>query len=137
MMGSLDCMSGNDRSRLIGEQVHRVRGMMPQQMVGPGSRLPLGVDVLASEEIRLDVHLLDVELASADLAMEILVRRVETPGVPAHRHQPGLALPSHHGFRVRNALGKQDFELDMPSHLPDLDPLCTMEALSRRQDATL
>src|SRR3546814_12776165 len=80
MMGSLDCMSGNDRSRLIGEQVHRVRGMMPQQMVGPGSRLPLGVDVLASEEIRLDVHLLEVELASADLALELLVRRVEPAG---------------------------------------------------------
>src|SRR3546814_2125142 len=90
-------------------------------MVGPGSRLPHGVDVLASEEIRLDVHLLDVELASADLAMEILVRRVEPAGVPAHRDQTGLALPGHDGFRVRKAVGKRDLDLDMLSRLQALD----------------
>src|SRR3546814_14361341 len=89
-------------------------------MVGPGSRLPLGVDVLASEEIRLDVHLLDVELASADLAMEILVRRVEPAGVPAHRDQTGLALPGHDGFRVRKAVGTREPGLHVVSRLPAL-----------------
>ena len=48
---------------LIGEQIDRMRGVVPQQMVGPAARLALGVHVRAAEEIGLHVHLLDVEFA--------------------------------------------------------------------------
>ncbi len=54
------------RARLIGEQIDGVRGVMPQQMVGPGARLSQRVHVGAAEEIGLHVHLLDVELAGDD-----------------------------------------------------------------------
>jgi hypothetical protein len=50
---------------LVGEQVHRVRGVVPQQVVGPAARLAQRVHVGAAEEVGLHVHLLDVELAGA------------------------------------------------------------------------
>ena len=60
---------------LVGEQVDRVRGVVPEQMVGPAARLALGVDVPAAEEIGLHVHLLDVELARHDPVVHLLVAR--------------------------------------------------------------
>ena len=54
---------GNGFAGLILEQVDGVRGMVPQQMIGPAARIAGGVDVLAPEEIGLHVHLLDFQLA--------------------------------------------------------------------------
>jgi len=74
-----------------GEQVHRVRGVVPQQVVGPAARLAQRVDVGAAEEVGLHIHLLDVELARRDLLVHLLVAGVEAAGVAAHGHQAGLA----------------------------------------------
>ena len=54
--------------RLVGEQVDGVRGVVPQQVVGPAARLAERVHVGAAEEVGLHVHLLDVELAGDDPA---------------------------------------------------------------------
>ena len=64
MLRPLHRVGADDPARLIGEQIDRVRGVVPQQVVGPAARLALGVHVLAAEEIGLDVHLLDVEFAA-------------------------------------------------------------------------
>src|SRR3546814_17534612 len=69
--------------------------------------------------------------------MEILVRRVEPAGVPAHRDQTGLALPGHDGFRVRKAVGKRDLDLDMLSRLQALDRLGGLALFRRRKDDRL
>ena len=63
---ALACTIGSPR--LVREQVDRVRGVVPQQVVGPAARLAERVHVGAAEEVGLHVHLLDVELAGDDLA---------------------------------------------------------------------
>ena len=88
------------RARLVTEQVHGVRGVMPQQMIGPGTRLAQRVDVGAPEEIGLHVHLLDRKLAGDDAPVDPLMRGIEAPRVPDHAHQPGALrapppLPAH------------------------------------------
>ena len=77
--------------RLPREQVDGVRGVVPQQVVGPRARLAERVDVPAAEEVGLHVHLLDVELARGDAAVHPLVARIEAPRVADHRDQAGLA----------------------------------------------
>ena len=59
--------------RLVGEQVDGVRGVVPQQVVGPAARLAERVHVRAAEEVGLHVHLLDVELAGDDPLVHPLV----------------------------------------------------------------
>ena len=49
------------RAGLIGEQVDRMRGVVPEQVVGPRARLAERVHVGAAEEVGLHVHLLDME----------------------------------------------------------------------------
>ena len=77
---------------LVLEQVHRVRGVVPQQVVGPAARLAQRVHVRAAEEIGLHVHLLDVELARLDLLVHVLVAGIEAARVADHRDQAGLLL---------------------------------------------
>jgi hypothetical protein len=48
---------------LVGEQIDRVRCMMPQQMIGPAARLAMRVHVGTTEEIGLHIHLLDIKFA--------------------------------------------------------------------------
>ena len=81
---------------LVRKQVHRVGGMVPQQVVGPAARLAQGVHVGAPEEIGLHIQLLDVEFAGPDLLVHIQVAGVKAPSVAAHGHQAGLLLPGHH-----------------------------------------
>ena len=81
--------------RLVGEQVDGVRGVVPQQVVGPAARLAERVHVRAAEEVGLHVHLLDVEFAAPDPLAHPLVARVEAARVAAHRDLAGLpARPS-------------------------------------------
>src|SRR6218665_2168587 len=50
--------------------------------------------------IGLLVYLLDVEFPFPDALVQVLVARVEAPGVAAHGHQGGLPLQRQHGLRV-------------------------------------
>ena len=84
MNGPLDGVGLHDLARLVGEQVDRVGCVVPQQVVGPGARLALCVRVAATEEVRLRIHLLHVELARVDLAAHELVRGVEAARVADH-----------------------------------------------------
>ena len=45
---------------LVREQVDRVGGVVPEQVVGPAARLAEGVHVPAPEEVGLDVQLLEL-----------------------------------------------------------------------------
>ena len=58
---------------LVLEQIHGVRGMVPQQMISPGTRLTGSIDVLASEKKRLHVHLLNSEFSSSDFVVDPLM----------------------------------------------------------------
>ena len=77
---------------LVREQVDGVGRVVPQQVVGPAARLAERVRVGAPEEVRLHVHLLDVELAGLHTAVDPLVARVEPAGVAAHRDETGALL---------------------------------------------
>ena len=85
MNGALDCIAvGDGLCALILEQVYRVSCMMPQQVIGPASRIACGVDVPAPEEIGLDVHLLDAQLAFLDPLVDPLMTWIEAAHVPGH-----------------------------------------------------
>ena len=85
---------------LVGEEVDRVGGVVPEQVIGPGARLAGGVHVLAAEEVGLHVHLLDRCFTGGDLAVDVLVGRVEAARVADHAGEAGLLLGLEHGLRV-------------------------------------
>ena len=109
----LQRVGGDDRPGLPGEEVDRVRRVVPEQVVGPGPRLAERVDVAAPEEEGLDDHLLDRELARDDAAMDPLVARIEAARVADHRDQPGLLLRALDGEGAVEAVGKRDLDLDV------------------------
>jgi len=86
------------RSALVGEQVDRVRGMVPEQVVGPAAGFAQGIDIAAAEEIGLYIELLQIELAGNDLLMHILVARIEAPRVTAHRYKTAAARQLDHSL---------------------------------------
>ena len=93
MRRPLQRIGGDDRAPgLVGEQVDGVRGVVPEQVVGPDARLAERVDVGAAEEVRLHVHLLDRELAGLDPLVHPLVARVEAARVADHADEAGLLL---------------------------------------------
>jgi len=90
-----------------------VRSVVPEQMVGPIARLAQCIHVGAPEEIRLHIHLLDIELAPLDLLVHPLMARIEASRVPAHRHQAGLPLQCRHLRGALEAIGQPDLHLDV------------------------
>jgi len=84
------------KTAIAGEEVNGVCRVVPQQMVSPTARLPQCVHVGAAKEIRLHIHLLDIELTRCNFFVDPLVAWVESTCVPAHRDEPGLFLPLHH-----------------------------------------
>ena len=101
---------GDVLAALVLEQVDGVRGVVPQQMIGPAPRVAGGVDVLAPEEIGLHVHLLDLQLAGLDLLVDVLMARVEAPHVAAHRGDAGLLGDLHQVLGVLDAVGHRDLD---------------------------
>ena len=95
----------NLATRLVTEQVYGVRGVVPQQVVCPRTRLAQRVHVRAPEEERLHVHLLDVELARRNALAYPLVRRIEPAGMADHAHQARFLLQLRDGLRIRPAVG--------------------------------
>ncbi len=87
-------------ARLIHEQIDRMAGMMPQQMVRPGARLARRVHVRAAKEIRLHVHLKHLQFPGLDLLVNVLMARIETPRVPAHTNDAGFLLRLQQHVRV-------------------------------------
>ena len=87
---AFDGVGRHDAPCLIGEEIDRMRGVVPQQMVRPRTRLALGVDVAAAEEIGLHIHLLDVEFASGNAVVHILVAGVKATGMADHAGLAGF-----------------------------------------------
>src|SRR3546814_14287591 len=82
-------------------------------MIGPASRLALGVHVLSAEEVCLDIHRLAIELTRVDLLLYILVARVEAAGVADHAGEAGFLGLGLNRKRVRPAIGQRDLDLHM------------------------
>ncbi len=118
---------------LILEQVDRVRRMVPEQMIGPGTWLAFGVDVLATEEIRLHIHLLYCELAGIDLVAYPLVRRIESARMPAHADEARLLLNAIELLSVGPTVGNRNLDFDMLTSAHALDRLRRVH-LSRRTE---
>src|SRR5882762_11225266 len=100
-------------SCLILEEIHRVTGVMPEQMVGPAPGFAFGIHVRTAEEKRLDDQMLQFEFASLDLFMNPLVARVETACMTAHCGQSGFFLNSENTFRIGQRVCDRDLDLDM------------------------
>ena len=88
-----------------------MRGVVPQQVVGPRARFAQRIGVGAAEEIGLHVHLLDVQFAGNDFVVHPLVAGVEAAGVADHRNQAGFFLYFQHFFGVAPRVGQRDFDL--------------------------
>src|SRR5690606_20143661 len=64
VMRPLECENfGGRLAGLMLEEIDRVAGVVPEQMVDPAPRLALEIDVLAAEEEGLDDEMLKLELA--------------------------------------------------------------------------
>ena len=112
--GTLDAVNLRDHfAGLVHEQVDGMAGMVPQEMIGPASWAAVRADVLAAEEIGLNVHLLDRKLSGSDQIVNILVRRVEAPDMARHRDKTGFLLFRHQRFGVGEAVGHRDLDQDM------------------------
>jgi hypothetical protein len=97
-------------ARLPLEQVDGVAGVVPQQVVGPRPRLAGRVHVGAAEEVGLDVHLLDVQLAGLDAAVDPLVAGVEAAHVAGHGDHAGLLLEADQPLGVGRRVGDGDLD---------------------------
>ena len=111
-----------------------MRRMVPEEMVGPGARLPERVHVGATEEIGLHVHLLDIELARGDLLVDELMARVEAAGVADHGHEPRLLLHRDNGFGVPETVCERDLDLYVLARRKALQRLRRMHLSRRGQD---
>ena len=97
----------DDRPRLISEQIDGVRGMVPEQMVGPRARLALGVDVAGGGRNRSARPSAGRRASPAAILLWIywwlgLNRRVW----PTIATQAGLLLLGQHRLRIGEAVGR-------------------------------
>ncbi len=113
--------------------VHRVAGVVPQQMVGPAARLAERIRVGATKEIRLHVHLQHLEFAGPDALVDPLMTRIEAPRVPAHGDQPAGALRRHHALGTGQRIGDRNLDHDVPAGLEALDGLRRVQLRRRGQ----
>jgi hypothetical protein len=107
---------------------------MPQQVIGPGTRLPERIHVRATEEERLYVHLLDLQLAGGDALVDPLMRRIEAPRVSDHADQPGQPLQLIDGLGVLPAVGERDLHLHVLARFHALDRLLCVQLRGRTEN---
>ena len=119
---------------LVGEQVHGMGRVVPQEVIGPASRLAGRVHVGAPEEERLDNQVLDIQIAGEDFPPDVLVAGIEAPGVAAHRDKARVPLHLDHGLGIAQAVGDWDFHFDVLARLQARDCLRGMQLRRRRED---
>ena len=122
---------------LVGEEVHRVAGVMPQQVVRPAARLAERVHVGAAEEVGLHVHLQHLQLAGLDALVHPLVARIEAAGVARHGDQAGFLLHLHDHLGVVHRVGHRDLYLDVLARAHALHGLLGVHLGGRGQDGRL
>src|ERR1700683_1817377 len=98
------------RAALISEKIDRVRGVMPQQMIGPGARLSQRVHIGAAEEKGLHVHLLNMEFVLEDALAHELMARVEAAGMADHGDEAALFLRRNDRLGVLQAVGERNLD---------------------------
>ena len=98
---------------LIGEQIHGVAGVVPQQMIGPAARLAERVGVGAAEEVGLHVHLQDLQFAGQDAFVDPLMTGIEAARMAGHGDDAGFPLHAHQPFGVGERVGHGDFDHDV------------------------
>ena len=98
---------------LIREQIHRVRGMVPEQMVGPAAGVAKRVHIGATEEEGLHVQMLERELARNNSPMDPLVARIESAGMPNHGDETCALLQREYGTGVCQLIGERNLDLYM------------------------
>ena len=111
-----------------------MRGMVPEQVIGPAARLAERVHVGAAEEIGLHVHLLDMEFVRQNALVDELVARIEAARVADHRHETGFPLHRRDRLGVLEAVGQGDLDLHVLAGLEALDRLGGVHLGRRRQD---
>jgi hypothetical protein len=125
---------GNRRLGLVREEVDGVCRVVPQEIVGPTSRLTQGIRVGASKEIRLYVHLLDGEFVPHDALMDPLVRRIEPARMSHHARKASLLGPCRDRERVAPTVGEGNLYLDMLSRVHGGEGLTGVELGGSGQD---
>ena len=123
-----------DLTGLVLEEIHRVAGVVPQQVVGPAPGLAEGVRVRATEEERLAHQMLKAKLPGLDPVVHPLVARVEAPDMVRHRHQAGFALHLGHPFRTRERVGHRDLDQHVLAGAHRLLGLVGVDRSRRRED---
>ena len=135
MVRPFQCVAlGNVFAGLIRKQIHRVAGVMPQQMIGPTARLAGRVHVRAPEEIGLHVHLLYFEIAGCDALVNPLVARIEAARMAGHGDQTGLLLRFQNALGIGQGIGHGDFHLHVLARLEALHRLIGVHLRRRGQD---
>ena len=119
---------------LVGKEIDGVRGVVPQQVVGPRPRLTQGVGVRAAEEVRLHVHLLEVELAGPDLVVDPLMAGIEAARMSDHGHLARLLLRGRRRFGTREAVGQRNLHLHVLAGGERRDRLVGVHLRGRAQD---
>ena len=135
MNGALHRIGFDNRATcLVSEQIDRVRSMMPKQMVGPATGLAERIHIGAAKEIRLHIHLLDVEFPGFDLVVHILMAGVKTTRVPTHGDQAFFFGQRHYGIRIFPAVCQRNFHLHMFACFQASDALGCVHLCGRTQN---
>src|SRR5690625_2440332 len=87
--------------------------MVPQQVISPGTGLSESIDIFASEEKRLNIHLLDIEFAVLNFIVDPLMRRIKATGMTDHRNLTAFFLCLNKRLSVSPRVGHRDFDLHM------------------------
>jgi hypothetical protein len=107
---------------------------MPQEVIGPRPRLAERVHVRAAEEVRLHVHLLDVELARLDLVVNPLMAGIEAARMAHHGDLACLPLRRRRRFRAGKAVGQRDLDLHVLARGKRRHRLVRVHLRGRAQD---
>ena len=118
-------------ARLVREQVDRVAGMVPEQVIGPAARLAERIHVGAAEEIGLHVHLQHLELAGLDLLVDPLVAGIEAARVAGHGDEARLLLHRDDLLGIREVVRHRDLDLHVLAGVHALDGLGGMHLRGR------
>src|ERR1700730_8305034 len=103
-------------------------------MISPAPRIAGSVDVLATEEIGLHVHLLNGQFAFLDALVNPLAAGIEAAHVAAHGNDPRLFGDPYQVLSVLNAVGDRDLDQHVLAGAHHLLALPEMHLGRRGQD---
>jgi hypothetical protein len=122
---------------LILEQIDRVRCVVPQQVIGPGSRLTQRVHVGTTKKVGLHIQLQQPDLTLHNLAMQILMRGIEASRMSNHAHQSGFLLQARHCLSIRPAICEGNLHLDVFAGAHALNRLLRMHLRRRTKNRSV